>query len=142
MGYRFLLLPAVAFLMAGASGTATAQGPATAGIVTIYPLVGTIQAPDGARLPGVVSASLDGVRTRAMDVEATAGARLVLDITLEIEAQVETVTVVGRSDRESLEVPRIRESAARDAGEALAGLAGVWNVRRGAEETDREKTDE
>jgi len=83
-----------------------------------------------------VTAALDGFRATTVEVDARAGAVAALDLTLQIESLVETVDVVGRADRESLEVPRIRESGARDVGEALAGLAGVWKVRRGAMAND------
>ncbi len=79
-----------------------------------------------------VAAALDGFRTAVVDVDATASEAVPLDITLQIASLVDTVTVVGTANRESLEVPRIRESGAHDVGEALAGLAGVWKVRRGA----------
>jgi iron complex outermembrane receptor protein len=79
-----------------------------------------------------VAAALDGFRTAVLDVDATAAESVALDITLQIASLVDTVTVVGSADRETLEVPRIRESGARDVGEALSGLAGVWKVRRGA----------
>jgi iron complex outermembrane recepter protein len=78
------------------------------------------------------TAALDGFRTAELDVDAAAGQAITLDITLQIASVAETVTVVGSADRESLEGPRIRESGARDVGEALAGLSGVWKVRRGA----------
>ena len=77
-----------------------------------------------------------GSARRTVEVDATAGDAAALDITLQIESLVEMVNVVGRADRDSLEVPRIRESGARDVGEALAGLAGVWKVRRGGMAND------
>jgi iron complex outermembrane receptor protein len=83
-----------------------------------------------------VTVALDGFHTTTVEVDARAGDVTALDITLPIESLVEMVTVVGRADRESLEVPRIRESGARDVGEALAGLAGIWKVRRGGMASD------
>jgi iron complex outermembrane recepter protein len=167
---RYLLLTAAVLLIAVASTAAgaqdvtaartTAAGPATTGSIT-----GTVKAPDGARLPGVlvsvssggrevsqvvsgdqgayrvsgleprryrVTASMDGFSTAVVDADATSGEPVGLDITLQIASLVATVTVVGSADRESLEVPRIRESGARDVGEALSSLAGVWKVRKGA----------
>lgn len=43
----------------------------------------------------------------------------------------ETLTVSADAPRDGLEVPAIRESAARDVGEALAGVPGVWSLRKG-----------
>jgi iron complex outermembrane recepter protein len=159
MSHRCLLPAVILLAFAGSAAPTAAQG------VPASSLSGTIQAPDGARLPGVLvtvsldgrqvsqvvsgdqgvyrvsgldaghytlRASLDGFRPTAFEIHATAGDLVARDITLQIESLVETVNVVGRADRESLEVPRIRESGARDVGEALAGLAGVWKVRRGA----------
>ena len=83
-----------------------------------------------------IAAALDGFRTTTVEVDATAGDVAALDITLQIGSLVEMVNVVGRAERESLEVPRIRESGARDVGEALSGLAGVWKVRRGGMAND------
>jgi iron complex outermembrane recepter protein len=135
------------------------QGAAETALV-----VGSVKAPDGARLPGTVivlssddrvvaqvvagdqgvyrasnlragryrvRATLDGFRPAEFDLDAVPGGTTTFDLTLQIASLSETVTVVGSADRESLEVPRIRESGARDVGEALAGLAGVWKVRRG-----------
>ncbi len=163
MTHRFLPLVALILVVGGSVALSAADG-VTPGFIS-----GTVQAPDGARLPGVVvsvsidgrqvsqvvsgdqgvyrvsgltpgryelSAALDGFRTTVLELDTTAGDLVGRDITLPIASLVETVTVVGRSDRESLEVPRIRESGARDVGEALASLAGVWKVRRGAMAND------
>jgi iron complex outermembrane receptor protein len=170
MSHRCLLLAAVALLVSAASGPAATIGSPGATPVARNPtatgsIAGTITAPDGARLPGVVvsvssdghlvsqvvsgdqgvyrvsglearryqvTATLDGFRTAVCEVDGAAGDAVTLDITLQVGSLVESVTVVGSADRESLELPRIRESGARDVGEALAGLAGVWKVRRGA----------
>jgi iron complex outermembrane recepter protein len=163
MRHRFMLPTFLALFASSTSAPAVAQGAAT-GTAAPVVVTGTIQAQDGARLPGVVvsawtdgrqvaqvvsgeqgiyrvsglsagryhfKAALDGFRAAELDV-AVAGGLAPLDITLQVASVAETVTVVGSADRESLEVPRIRESGARDVGEALAGLAGVWKVRRGA----------
>ncbi len=81
-------------------------------------------------------ATMDGFRTAEVDVETEAGTAAAIDITMQIASLAETVNVVGSADRETLEVPRIRESGAHDVGEALSGLAGVWKVRRGAMAND------
>jgi iron complex outermembrane recepter protein len=161
---RLMLRAAVVLSILLAVSAPMAQGQTTAGGAAAS-VAGSVKAPDGARLPGVLvgawmdgrqvaqvvsgdqgiyrisglpagryrlTAALDGFRNAELDVEAAADSSIPLDITLQIASLVETVTVVGSADRESLEVPRIRESGARDVGEALAGLAGVWKVRRGA----------
>jgi iron complex outermembrane receptor protein len=38
--------------------------------------------------------------------------------------------VIGNAPRNSVEAPRLGESGARDVGEALGAMAGVWKVRR------------
>lgn len=43
----------------------------------------------------------------------------------------ETVTVIGRVPRASLESAPARESTARDVGEALSEVPGLWKVRKG-----------
>ena len=89
-------------------------------------------------LPGraTLQAELAGFRTRTLEVEVGADAAASLDVRLLLDSLQEAVTVVGTAERESLEAPRVRESGARDVGEALSGLAGVWKVRRGAIASD------
>ena len=48
----------------------------------------------------------------------------------------EHVTVSAAMPRDSLETTEVRESAARDVGEALADTAGVWRLRKGAIASD------
>jgi iron complex outermembrane receptor protein len=43
----------------------------------------------------------------------------------------DTVTVAAASPHDTLEAAELRESAARDVGEALARMPGVWKIRRG-----------
>ena len=55
-----------------------------------------------------------------------------LELYLEVEpTMTEVVTIIGEAPTDSLEAEAIRESSARDVGEALAETAGVWKVRRG-----------
>ncbi len=55
-----------------------------------------------------------------------------LELYLEVEPTLsEVVTVIGEAPIDSLEAEAIRESSARDVGEALAETTGVWKVRRG-----------
>ncbi|HEX6849802.1 MAG TPA: TonB-dependent receptor [Candidatus Polarisedimenticolaceae bacterium] len=46
-------------------------------------------------------------------------------------APTEAVTVRADAPRGGIEIPEIRESAARDVGEALASVPGVWALRKG-----------
>ncbi len=50
---------------------------------------------------------------------------------LEVDAVREDVTVVGRSARDSVEATTLRETGARDVGEALTATSGVWQLRKG-----------
>ena len=51
--------------------------------------------------------------------------------TLSVPAVRESMTVVGDVPRDSVEAAEIRESPARDVGEAIAATPGVWKVRKG-----------
>jgi len=68
----------------------------------------------------------------------------VVDVVLTVEAPQERVTVTARAPslegeaetktnnhQEVLEIREVRESAARDVGEALGKLDGVWKIRKG-----------
>jgi len=54
-----------------------------------------------------------------------------ITLTLAVSAVREAMTVVGDAPRDSVEAAEIRESPARDVGEALSATPGVWNVRKG-----------
>ncbi len=87
-----------------------------------------------ALIPGLwdVSAELAGFVTAVeRGVEVPAGGDRALGLSLEAVAAAESVTVTETVPRDSLEAPRIRESGARDAGEALAAVAGVTRLRKG-----------
>ena len=85
----------------------------------------------------------DGFRDFSRDVAVDAsGARI--EIVLELAAVSQQVTITTKAPpleseperrvgnfQEILEVREVRESAARDVGEALAQLEGVWKVRKG-----------
>jgi iron complex outermembrane receptor protein len=79
---------------------------------------------------------LQGFRPVETSFAARAGEGVAIDLRLALNALTETVTVVGSAERASVEPARIRESGARDVGEALGALAGVWKVRRGAIASD------
>ncbi len=63
-------------------------------------------------------------------VEVKAGQTLTLNLSMRLAALSEEVQVVGTAPRDSVEAPRLGESGARDVGEALSAVAGVWKVRR------------
>lgn len=60
-----------------------------------------------------------------------AGERRDLDVTLRLLPVRQAVTVVSPSPRDAVEAAEIRESAARDVGEALASIPGVAKLRKG-----------
>jgi iron complex outermembrane receptor protein len=60
-----------------------------------------------------------------------AGESRQLDVRLALAPVAEQVTVVSPAPQGSLEAPAIRESGARDLGEALATTPGVWPLRKG-----------
>jgi iron complex outermembrane receptor protein len=77
-------------------------------------------------------------------VEVREGQRVVLDVMLTVSPVSESVTVTAKAPpaegafetrphntREVLEIREVRESAARDVGEAIAGLEGLWKIRKG-----------
>ena len=70
------------------------------------------------------------------DVVLSPGERRDLDVTLRLSAVREAVTVVSPSPRDAVEATEIRESAARDVGEALATLPGVAKLRKGGIASD------
>ena len=65
------------------------------------------------------------------DVSLSAGERREVDVTLRLAGVRERLTVVGPSPRDAIEAAEIRESSARDTGEALEKLPGVWKLRKG-----------
>ena len=94
--------------------------------------LGLYQSPDLA--PGLwdIRAELAGFTTREVrGVEVAAGRERPLDIILTTLAVSELVAVTAAAPRDSLEAARIRESGARDVGEALDAVTGVSKVRKG-----------
>jgi iron complex outermembrane recepter protein len=81
-------------------------------------------------------AALQGFRASEAAFDAAAHDAVTIDLRLSLDALNETVNVVGSAERASVEPTRVRESGARDVGEALGALAGVWKVRRGAIASD------
>lgn len=88
-------------------------------------------------------------RHQSAAVEIRPGQRAVLDVTLAIATLIESMSVRAKAPasegafetrphntREVLEIREVRESAAKDVGEALAGLDGVWKIRKGGVAND------
>lgn len=65
------------------------------------------------------------------DLDLDAGSTLSLEIGLGLALVEEQVTVVGTAPREGVSLGALRESAARDVGEALAASPGIWKLRKG-----------
>ena len=61
---------------------------------------------------------------------AAAGSRTV-DFRLAFDTIQEVITVVGTAPRSSFESAEVRQSAARDVGEAVAVTPGIWKLRKG-----------
>jgi hypothetical protein len=74
--------------------------------------------------PGFTVARLEGLAL------ARGGSRQ-KDVRLTLAGVREEVTVVSGPPADSLEAPSIRESGARDVGQALAVVPGVWPLRKG-----------
>jgi iron complex outermembrane receptor protein len=86
-------------------------------------------------LPGTyqLRAELPGFEPRQISgIVLASGASVSVDVRLDIAAVRETVRVVGEARRDTVESVEMRESRARDVGEALAVLPGVTRVRKGA----------
>jgi iron complex outermembrane recepter protein len=130
-------------------------------------LVGTVTAPDGARLPGVtvtvtdvetgrslvvvtagngsyggsgllpgtyeIRAELTGFQAQVSPrITVSAGETKEVDLSLPLSTVSEAVTVVGALVKDSIETTAIRDSSARDIGEALSRVNGMSLVRKGA----------
>ncbi len=90
------------------------------------------------RLTGVASGTWDLAAaspgfapTRADLVDLIPGESRQVTLTLRVASLRETVEVVGAAPRDYLEASAIRESGAKDVGEALSTTVGVWKIRKG-----------
>jgi iron complex outermembrane receptor protein len=79
-----------------------------------------------------VKASLDGFEPAVETVTVTIGQASPVRLSLGRLANSEEVNVVATAPGTGLEYTALRESGARDIGEALDGVAGIWMQRRGA----------
>ena len=79
-----------------------------------------------------LSCSAQGFTTTTQDVTLQRGQELVLAIRLAIEVAPESVRVEGKSEpfRDQLDLGAVRESTAKDVGEALTQLDGVYKIRK------------
>jgi iron complex outermembrane receptor protein len=93
--------------------------------------LGTFRSP--ALVPGSydVEATLPGFSRRVVPVAVRAGEEATLELSLDIAGLTETVSVVGEAVRATLEASELRESQAKDVGEALGSKAGLWTLRKG-----------
>jgi len=69
--------------------------------------------------------------TSASSVSLDEGSVSRIELSLAVATFRDTMQVDSASPRDSLEASEIRESGARDLGEALANKPGVWKVRKG-----------
>ncbi|MCB1008674.1 MAG: TonB-dependent receptor [Acidobacteria bacterium] len=77
-------------------------------------------------------ASLPGLPAVAeATFEAEAGREAQLELVVSLPVFEESVTAVAVAGNDTLEAPRLREGGARDVGEALEALPGVWKLRKG-----------
>ncbi len=63
--------------------------------------------------------------------QSTAASVARVEMSLSVATFRDTMQVDSQSPHDSLEASELRESTARDLGEALAGKPGVWKVRKG-----------
>lgn len=87
----------------------------------------------GGLAPGryVVEAVLRGFEPLVVsDVTVAAGQTLSLPLEVRVATLRESVQVIGRSTRNTVEASALRESRARDVGEALASMPGLSKIRK------------
>src|SRR5512139_159329 len=79
-----------------------------------------------------IKVELAGFQAQAVrGVAVTSGASIDVNFTLPLGTVTETVTVQGALVKDSIESSEIRDSSARDIGEALSRLNGLSLVRKG-----------
>jgi iron complex outermembrane receptor protein len=84
-----------------------------------------------------ITAELQNFAPRVVsDVALAEGETKSVDLTLAIATVQTIVTVIGSAPRDSLEAAQARESSARDVGEALSQIGGVWKLRKGGIASD------
>ena len=83
-----------------------------------------------------VTTSLAGFVGSVTQVAVREGGETAADLSMRLAGLSEQVQVIGAAPRDSVEAPRLGESGARDVGEELTDVAGVWKVRRAAIASD------
>lgn len=78
-----------------------------------------------------VTVELPGFAATSLGVTLAAAQAGTLNIILSPSGFQEKVTVTAASPRDTLEAADVRRSAARDVGEALSALPGLWMLRKG-----------
>jgi iron complex outermembrane receptor protein len=79
-----------------------------------------------------VDARMQGFHsTSAADIVVESGTAVTVELALSVATFHDTMQVDSISPRDSLEASELRQSGARDLGEALSGKAGVWKARKG-----------
>jgi iron complex outermembrane receptor protein len=79
-----------------------------------------------------LTATLDGFLQGSARLTLGAGESRAQNFKLALATVSESVNVIGSLVKETIAVSEIRESTARDVGEALAELNGVYKIRKGA----------
>jgi iron complex outermembrane receptor protein len=82
--------------------------------------------------PCSLTVSAEGFAAASREVSVQQGERLAVPFQLEIAGKAETVSVDARSQplREHLDISDVRESPAKDVGEALTAVDGVYKIRK------------
>ncbi len=106
------------------------RGPHQAVVRVVSADHGTYRVTGLAPGPYELVTELPGFVGGATQVDVKAGQAMTVNLSMRLAALSEEVQVIGAAPRDSVEAPRLGESGARDVGEALAGVAGVWKVRR------------
>lgn len=79
-----------------------------------------------------VTAKLQGFQIPAgNNLKLTSGVSRNLDLQLQLAAMHTIVTVIGLSPKDSMEATETRESSARDVGEAIERIPGLFSLRKG-----------
>ncbi len=84
----------------------------------------------------VVTVELPGFTPATRTIMLVPGQSGTLDFVLSPSGYQERITVTAVSPRDSLEAADVRRSPARDVGEALSALPGVWALRKGGIASD------
>jgi iron complex outermembrane receptor protein len=118
----------------GVQGVAISLSEATSGrtVRVMTGLKGTYRAASLAPGTYELKAEAAGFKPAVVgDIRLGADEGRIVDVTLSFSAIQEMITVIGAAPRGALQAAEARESAARDMGEALTRINGIWKVRKG-----------